>query len=340
MKLTLHQSGMKQLLDCELKYYLEEVTRDISEKKYLPMYWLVGTAVHRTIQLLHFDVSLFKDPVDVLPILIDKFIDEELSFESSQGNEYVWDRGEKRDRQSIIEDFAPAIANYCKAPWNDPDTYNLLVNETSFRLTKGNAVFQGTIDQVREYKDNAHDERLRKLLVEIDLKTGKETPNSVFLSNDIQHSMYSLACLFAEEMWEEDRYNTGDGWVTKTRAVKPIKRKPDENWWYHIRNHIPYKRNSTKQGVRFSKGDERGDPRFVTSRSEKELSYWFDYFCKLHFRIRSGNVSSFLPRPSQRDCTMCKVASMCSAVIRGDTEGKEKINNLLKEAGIMEAVNG
>lgn len=333
MSLILHQSGIKRLSDCDLQFWLEEIRRTTG-KKYLPLYLLQGTAMHRTAQLLHTDVSLMLESEDIVPILIDNFMTEELEYEASLGNEYMWDNGEKKDRQKIIEDFTPAFKNYCKAPWNDPKTYTLLYNETSFRLKFGPAIFEGQIDQLRQYNELAAPE-LRGKLVEIDLKSGAQAPNQTFLDRDYQHSMYNLACMLSDEVWQEDKRKNDNGeWIVEKKKIKPVKRKPDESWWYHLRNHIPYKRASTKAGVRYRPGDERGDPRHVTHRSEKELEYWKKYFCDIHARLRMSTKQGFKPRPSLMDCATCKAKELCLGIIRGDTEGAREIQDLFKEAGL------
>ena len=326
----LRQSDIKKLRGCGLQFYLEKVRKG-TPKKYIKMYLITGSAVHEVLQILHTDVSLMDDPGDVLPMLLSSAIDKKISVEKQDGNEIVWDKSEEVDRQSIIADFTDALVNYCRAPWNDPTTYDLLANEHSFYLELGSHKYTGTIDQVRRYKDSGK-------VVLMDFKTGAQAPSKAFLDRDIQHSLYSMACWKSQDMWLEDHYHNGEEWISKKEKKKPIETLPDESWWYQVRRHIPYKRAGNAAGRRYRKGDERGDPRIITKRPEKILKYWEEFFAQTSDFVLIAGEDAYQPNPDIMTCTSCRVQGLGTAYMLSKADGlnKAKVLRLYKEAGLSE----
>jgi len=115
----------------------------------------------------------------------------------------------------------------------------VLHSEVSFEFPINSYTITGTIDLV--YRD------AQGRIVLRDIKTDSTEPSPDFLARDIQFSIYYLG------------------------AIRGLGIKPDILEWYHLRNLVPYKKTTTRNGVQYQAGEIRGDPSFIVARSEEDI---------------------------------------------------------------------
>jgi hypothetical protein len=99
--------------------------------------------------------------------------------------------------------------------------------------------------------------------------------------------------------------------------------------WYHLRDHIPYKRT----GNHHREGEERCDPRRCTKRSPQQLATLKHELSKIASSIHRG----IFPRnPSYATCGVCPYADICVQ----DSMGKALNRNQQRQVKeLMEEVN-
>ncbi|MBZ0264526.1 PD-(D/E)XK nuclease family protein [bacterium] len=128
----------------------------------------------------------------------------------------------------------------------------------------------------------------------LDFKTSKFAPSQAFLDVDYQFGLYALACADAT-------FKSSDG-TLRLLDIPPDRLKIT---WYHLRDHIPYKRKTKNNQI----GDERGDPRRTTARSEEQIKSLKQDLSKVATNIRRG---VFPRNPSYHTCPLCPYAEMCA----------------------------
>lgn len=330
-----------------MKFYLEEILG--LKKPEVPSFFIIGGAVHKALETLHMDIGLFRYPNDILPIILEseaKMIEQKYL---GEGKKINWSKptkkltGKELDYKTLKEDWAKALINYCSAEYNDPSQYELLANEYTFVMDIGGKKTKGTLDQVRRYHDTAtvtgpSGNKLAGKTILIDAKTDKNYPNQKFLDRDVQLSLYSIGCLEAKELYRERLIKNEDGKIEiKEEKQQPIETFPDEIWYYLAIKHIPYKKKGYANGKAYSKGDERGDPRYVTTRKRKQLEFTKAQIIQFAKEIDSGDKNIFQPNPSTLICANCSVAQHCMAqmVEHGENDiSDEQLQATFSEAGL------
>jgi len=174
-------------------------------------------------------------------------------------------------------------------------------SEASFEFNINSYTIEGTIDLI--YR-NEHGQVVLR-----DIKTDSTEPSPGFLARDIQFSVYYLG------------------------AIRGLGIKPDVLEWYHIRNLVPYKRATTKNGVKFNAGDIRGNPSFPVSRTledipniEREIRYIIQGIRFRIFPMRPLKIGHICP------CNLCEAINYCNphgetiaqTVEAGDLQGFEQ----------------
>ncbi|GBE29368.1 PD-(D/E)XK nuclease superfamily protein [bacterium BMS3Bbin04] len=210
----------------------------------------------------------------------------------------------KEDREptidKLVDEVVEMLENYRGKDYNRDA--NVILSESKFMLKVGRNVFSGTVDQIRQ-NDNGE-------FTLLDFKSSKFPPNQTFLDVDYQFGLYSLAC------WK-GVFKLPDG------TMKMLEIPPDKLRivYYHLRDHIPYKRN----GKGFQAGDERGDPRKFTSRTRDQLKV-----LKRDVGAIASNINrGVFPRnPGTINCPACAYSAICIGDSRIDGLSAHQIKSI------------
>jgi hypothetical protein len=153
-------------------------------------------------------------------------------------------------------------------------------SEVRFEFPINGYTITGTIDLV--YRDEHGRIVLR------DIKTDATEPSADFLARDIQFSIYYLG------------------------AIQGLGIQPDVLEWYHLRNLVPYKRTSTRNGVQYKPGEIRGDPSFIVMRRTEDIS---TIEKEIRCMIQGIRFNIFPMRPLKIGhmcpCNYCEVREYC-----------------------------
>jgi hypothetical protein len=164
--------------------------------------------------------------------------------------------------------------------------------------------FTGTVDQIRENPDGS--------LEMLDFKTSQRVPPEAALVSSYQLILYSLAMLYGT-------------FQTAHEDVR-FMQLPDHSTWYHLRNHIPYKRKTTIGDRVFLKGDEKpGDPRHRISITPDMIAAFRKDVGKIARAINEG----IFPRiASTANCSLCKFSRACMQDKESDALNNKQLADL------------
>ncbi|MBU1936419.1 PD-(D/E)XK nuclease family protein, partial [bacterium] len=238
-----------------------------------------GTIVHTILSQLHTQ-NWDLDPRQAYLELLD--------YEEHHSDEAYIPVYWKGDRNAEVEKFTDEavsiIDSYRSKDYNQKA--KIILVEASFTVKLGRAgEFTGTIDQLREHDDGSYEL--------IDFKTSEFPPDQAFLDCDYQFGIYAYA------LWK-GRFQMPDD-STKILRIRPDKLTIT---WYHLRDHIPYKRATNGRSV----GDEKGDPRRCTIRTVQQMASLKRDVSK----IASNIHREVFPRnPSYATCAVCPFSSIC-----------------------------
>jgi len=186
-----------------------------------------------------------------------------------------WSRGEIP--YPVWEQVMELVNTYT----NNNRALDVIHSEVTFEFPINGYSIAGTIDLI--YRDADGKIVLR------DIKTDSTEPSPGFLARDIQFSIYYLG------------------------AIRGLGIVPDVLEWYHLRNLVPYKKTSVKNGVQFHAGDVRGNPSFAIERRkedipniEKEIRYIIQGIRFNIFPMRPLKIGHICP------CNFCQVVSYCT----------------------------
>ena len=227
-----------------------------------------ASAVHGTIihRMIHLlqTVAWKLDPAELYPKLLEEV-------ESEEQSPIFWKNGQI---DAYVQEAVEMIEGYRSKEYNQGA--DVIQSEDTFQEKLGWAGwFSGTIDQVRKHPDGSYEL--------VDFKTSQFQPCQAFLDTDYQFGIYAYAL-----------------WKGKWKI-------PPENLtitWYHLRDHIPYKRNCKGGQV----GEERGDPRRSTTRTRKQLSEMKRDVSKIASMIRQ---QKFPRNPNYSSCPFCPYSTEC-----------------------------
>jgi len=157
------------------------------------------------------------------------------------------------------------------------------------------------VDQIRQ-----DDDRWQLL----DFKSSKFQPNQQFLDLDYQLGLYALAC------WK-GVFKLPDG-TMKMLEIPPEKL---DIIYYNLRSHIPYKRD----GKNHNAGEERGEARWLTSRTRKQL-----VALKRDLNAIASNINrGVFPRnPGMINCPACAFADICLSDAQGDGLSSRQVRSI------------
>ena len=280
----MRQSSIKNFLFCPRSFkYLHIDNIQPAFRNFAAVH---GTVVHRLLHLIH---------TDDWDLDVDKFYPMIFDFEELHSDEKEIPIFWKEDRDKILKklkaEAVEMLDNYRSKDYNQ--NCEILLSEAQFTLQLGKAgMFTGTIDQLRINADGEYEL--------IDFKTSKFAPHQSFLDVDYQLSLYANA------IWQGVFRTAEDN--LKTVGIPPEKLKL---CWYHLRDHLTYKRNGGKGKI----GDEKGDPRRFTYRTRKQLQEMKN---DLQTIIRWMDKLDFPRNPNYASCPLCAFTEVCSEDSKGE----------------------
>ena len=290
MQAPLRQSTIKDYLFCPRMFQLRHLLKLPSECRNAAA--INGTIVHRLLENLHSNWDL--DTASEFDSLLER--------EEFTGTEAAipiqW---KDRDKQvaAYRRDAVDMLANYRDKDYNR--NARILLSEATFLVKIGDHYYRGTIDQLRENPDGS--------LELVDFKTSQATPSPLFLATDYQFSLYAWAL--------------EQGWFLKDGKSHRFGRRPDYCTLYHLRHHIPYRRNCDGGKT----GEERGDPGYTTTRTDEQFRQMLG---DLHSIAEAIRLELFPRNPSQWTCSMCKYRAHCqSTTVEPDKQHLEQIKSEL-----------
>lgn len=275
--MPLRQSTIKDYCFCPKLFQCRHV--DCIPPAYRNSAAVHGTVIHAILRNLHTQ-NWDLDPRQAYLDLLDH---EEHHSEDAYIPIY-W----KGDRNAEVEKYADEavsiIEGYRKKDYNQKASVVLV--EASFTMKLGRAgEFTGTIDQLRQHDNGSYEL--------VDFKTSKFAPDQSFLDCDYQFGIYAYA------LWK-GLFQMPDG-SAKTLRIPPDKLTIT---WYHLRDHIPYKRATNGR----SAGEEKGDPRRYTKRTVRQMASLKRDLSKIASNIRR---EVFPRNPSYSTCSLCPYSRIC-----------------------------
>ena len=292
--LQLRQSLINQYLFCPKSFQLEH--RQNCRPGYRSHAALNGSVIHELLHMVH-NGRWNLDPASTYDQII-----HQLEFEGLEKLIPVdWN-----NREAEVEkyrDMAVEIINHYRLkPYNREA--RVVLSEAPFTVKVGRVTFTGTVDQIRENPDNT--------LELIDYKTSQRVPPEAALASSYQLILYSLAMLYGT-------FHSPQGPVRFLQL-------PDHATWYHLRNHIPYKRKTTVGDRVFLKGDEKpGDPRHRISITPDMI----DAFRKDVGKIARAINEGIFPRiASTANCSLCKFSKACMQEKESDALNNKQMTQL------------
>jgi len=208
-----------------------------------------------------------------------------------------WKDDRDTEIDKLVDEAVEMLENYRGKDYNRDA--NVVLSEAKFMLKVGRNIFSGTVDQIRQ-NDNGE-------FTLLDFKSSKFPPNQTFLDVDYQLGLYALAC------WK-GVFKLPDG------TMKMLEIPPDKLQivYYHLRDHIPYKRN----GKGFHAGDEKGDPRRFTSRTRDQMKVLKRDVAAIASNINRG---VFPRNPGTTNCPACAYADICKGDAKGDGLSRSQV---------------
>ncbi|MDP8205122.1 MAG: PD-(D/E)XK nuclease family protein [Candidatus Electryonea clarkiae] len=273
----LHQSTIKSYLWCGRSFKYQYI--DCIPQAFRNLAAVHGTVIHKIIHLMH-TVEWEQDVNSVYPFQFD--LEEQTGRESHIP---IFFKGDKdKELLRLTAEAVEIIDGYkSKAYILDAE---VILSEAQFTVKMGRAgVFAGTIDQLRLHSDDSYEL--------VDLKTSQFKPDKAFLDCDYQFSIYSYA------LWK-GVFKMPDG----SLCMLDIPPERLSIIWLHMRNYMKYKRVSNGN----KPGDEKGDARFTTSRTRKQLAEAKRDVSAIASCIRRGISQR---NPDQQRCGWCRYSSVC-----------------------------
>jgi len=292
--LQLRQSLINQYLFCPKSFQLEH--RQNCSPGYRSHAALNGSVVHELLHMVH------NGRWNLEPATTYDEVLHQLEFEGPEKLIPV-DWNNREVEVGRYRDMAAEIINHYRMKPYNRDT-RVILSEAPFTVKVGRVIFTGTVDQIRENPDGS--------IELLDYKSSQRVPPEVALASSYQLILYSLAMLYGT-------FHTAHEDVSFMRL-------PDHATWYHLRNHIPYKRKTTVGDRVFLKGDEKpGDPRHRISITPDMIAAFRKDVGKVARAINEG----IFPRiASTANCSLCKFSKACIQDKESDALNNKQMNQL------------
>ena len=298
----MRQSTVKSFLFCPRAFKYQHI--DNQQPAFRNAAAVHGTVVHRLLHLIHTD-DWNLDTEQFYPLVFD--------FEEFHSDEaetpIFWKEDRDKTLKKLKAEAIEMLDNYRKKDYNQ--NCEVILSEAKFTLQLGKAgMFTGTIDQLRKLPDGKFEL--------VDFKTSKFAPVQAFLDVDYQFGIYANA------VWQ-GVFKMPDG------SFKKVGIPPEmlTVTWYHLRDHLEYKRNCGNGNI----GDEKGDPRRTTKRTRKQL---LDLKNDLQTILRWIRNLEFPKNPGYSSCPLCSYSQVCLDDSAGNgLSGRERksIEELVRKNG-------
>ncbi len=314
-----HQSHIADYCTCPMYFRLKEI--DGIRPETVPSYMLFGIAFHKAIHILHQCKDL--DAIDFNVIVDECEKEVEAGSDNHPPQKTWWD-----DRDAEIAAFIADAEETLKVYWSKPHNYEstILLSETEFTVDIGGFPFAGRIDQLREMPDGT------KAI--IDFKTGKSAASEMLLEIGYQLSIYHYACEHGE-----------------FKGHGKVNMRPDAVGLYRTMDHLPYKKNGTKKGVAFQKGDERGPGLYLATRTETDIRAMIQdlgivcrnikgpHYDNIKNQLAAGGAFGRMPSYvfGQVACDTCSLKAECAAERRQAQGDTKEIGNIITEEDLKHA---
>jgi len=292
--MQLRQSLINQYLFCPKSFELEHLQH--CRPGYRSHAALNGSVVHELLHLLHTG-HWGLDPASKYDKVINR-----LEFEGPERSIPVDCNNRDEEVSKYRADAVEIINQYRQKPYNREA--RVILSEAPFTAKIGRVEFTGTVDQIRENPDGS--------LELLDYKSSQRVPPEAALTSSYQLILYSLAMLYGT-------------FHTENSEVQ-FHQLPDHATWYHLRNHIPYRRKTTVGNRVFLKGDEKpGDPRHRISITPDMIAAFRKDVAKIARAIKEG----IFPRvATTANCSLCKFSKACMQDKESCALSKRQISEL------------
>jgi len=290
----LRQSLINQYLFCPKSFQLDQIQR--VSPAYRSHAALNGSVIHELLHRMH------TGHWNLNPEWMYEEVLNPLEFEGPEQLIPVDWNNREAEVSRYRDDAIEIITNYRLKPYNRDA--KVILSEASFTVKIGRVEFTGTVDQIRQNPDGT--------LELIDFKTSGRTPCKAALTSSYQLILYSLAMLYGT-------FHTPEGPIQFLQL-------PDYATWYHLRQHIPYKRKTTVGDQVYQKGDEKlGDPRHRINITPDMISAFRKDVSKIARAIKEG----IFPRvASTATCSLCKFAQACQQDKEGGALNRKQTTEL------------
>ena len=289
MEVAFHQSTVKSYLSCPRSFKYRY--HDQIQPKWRGSAAVHGTVLHRMIERLH-SGGWNLDAETVYQMTL---ADEEAYGQDCE-LPIFWKGGRDEQIAKLTEEAVEMIEGYRDKDYNREATVALA--EAKFMLKLGRNVYAGTIDQLRDNGDGTY--------TLVDFKTSQFQPDPGFLDVDYQMGLYAYA------LWK-GVFTLPDG------SMKMMQIPPEKLTiiWYHLRDHLRYKRATNGHAV----GEEKGDPLRYTSRTREQLAELKRDLSDVASSIKRG---VFPRNPDQQRCGWCAFSEMCLEDSRGNALNRKQ----------------
>ncbi len=283
MSEAMRQSSIKNYMTCSRAFRYQHIDNFEPSFRSVPM--VHGAVIHKILHLInseHWDLN-----VDyIYPELFDK-----AEYHSEESHIPIfWKENREETIKKLTNEAVEMLNNYRSKDYNKNSKVGL--SEAKFTVKLGRAgLFSGTIDLLRKNPDG--------VIELVDYKTSQFAPADAFLATDFQLGIYAYACWMGT-------FKFPDG------SLKMLNIPPEDLSivYYHLRDHLEYKRNCGNGNI----GDEKGDPRRITKRTRTQLS---DLKRDLSAIVSNIHRMSFPRNPSWSTCPHCSFTNICAE----DSEG-------------------
>lgn len=291
-----HAHHITDYVRCSGGFYLKQALGEKPEHASPKM--LYGSALHRAIRMFHENGNA-RDG-GMMGLLTEAWTVEEKRLED-EGVPVLW--SDTDGRAEMLAEGETILAYYARANVG----CEVVLAEAEFEVEIAGYPFAGRIDQVRI--QDAPDGPEMWL---VDFKLGTQSPKQIELDLSYQLSIYTLALMrgaFA--------------------SCQPSL-FPDRICYYALRDHLPLKRKSVRNGVERQPGEERGPAMYFTSRSMEDILVAEQNIGRVCAAIRRNE---FFPEPGPMSCGMCHVQEACKAHIAPDQLSASERRRLVSALG-------
>ena len=317
LDMELHPSDFEAWRGCDKRFELTTLRRE-------PPAWrhpaaVNGTAIHAVIGWIHSDKLWDKDRDFLATIYADEFHDaiENPIRPEERGVRIAWgDMGDEFGARAKYAADALTMLDGYRADQRNKDA-KLLLSEGRWRAELAGFKFAGTLDQARDLGDGT---------VElVDLKSGVERRDEVPLKLWGQGLTYAIALQHADFSSITD-----ERWAPLSLRVARVT-------WAHLQDYVPYKKKSVRAGRTYLLGDMRGPVFYPIEVTAQALA---SHAAELHMFAESVASGRFPRRPSNYECSRCKVAEACLLGFHGSLDAATVASLNVTEGDYESQANG